>query len=138
MSAPSYAWGKDCDSVAAGQPARPGDWDGRPRCASMEHRRHVRMQHQRCGYKPAQGRGGGGDSRWMVDGRASALGEREKMNPALKGRQNVFRPFRAWAIIQSGPRALPWAGLWAGLWPSRPRMVPIHTIDSNRGAEIAK
>jgi len=64
-------------------------------------------EHQRCGNKPAQG---------------NALGTEPHAGPALKGRHNFCRPFRAKTFSQSIPRALPWAGLWPGRWPYQRRI----------------
>ena len=60
-------------------------------------------QGQRPGNKPAQG---------------TALGESSIADTALKGRNNVCRPFRALSFFARIPRALPWAGLFAHLWCS--------------------
>ena len=79
-------------------------------------------KHQRCGDKPAQ-RGGGGDKWGMVDGRVNGLGSRTNAHspegaaqrddtrycPALSGLS---------ALLESIPRALPWAGLYRAFGPA--------------------
>ena len=47
-------------------------------------------------------------------------------NRALKGRNNVCRPFRAGSFSSGIPRALPWAGLFAHLWCSLPPSAQVH------------
>ena len=65
-------------------------------------------------HKPAQGK----------RGTSAALGIAFKKDKALKGRDNVCRPFRALFMQNDSPRALPWAGLLRAFGPEdrRPRL----------------
>jgi hypothetical protein len=76
----------------------------------------ARNEHQRCANKPVQG---------------NALGKPSLKDKALKGRDNLCRPFRALSFFNATPRAalvprLPWAGLFAGLWPSAFPTAKVH------------
>ena len=58
----------------------------------------------------------------VLNGALRYLAEQSRMHkdPALKGHDNVCRPFRAGSSFSGVPRALPWAGLFSHLWCSLP------------------